>query len=173
MEFELKPPDAPKEIRIPGDIDVLACDPRRLDEAVAFESKLLKVTPEMFETLQPGKLRGLAKGARQANGQWEFGFHKNYLLICVKIDGRQQGGNFSSRGLTGPLVKVIYDFVGNLPLRPEVGLVVAEITQPIEKDIELAGGIGLKVLRLATPQDQPASLTAWVNTRLGGNQIGY
>src|SRR3990167_9190991 len=49
----------------PGDIDVLAIDPARLDQAIAIEVKRVKLPPEAYLTAQPNKLRELDKGCRQ------------------------------------------------------------------------------------------------------------
>jgi hypothetical protein len=165
--FQLKSPELPGDVGGPGDVDVLISNPERPEHAVAFECKRIKVKPETFDTLQPGKMQDLKKGVRQANGLLRLGFHQSYLFVCVQVDGRQQHEyNFFGRGLSGPLVKKIYGFLNTLELLPGVGLVVAEPTQPVEKHIEDAGSVPIKRVRLASPQIQSAVVTDWVRRNI-------
>jgi hypothetical protein len=172
IAFELKPPEIHGKSTVPGNIDVLVCHPAKPDRAVVFESKRVKVKPQTFETLLPGKLRELEKkGTRQATGLHEKQFHRNWLLVCVAIDGRERHGKFFSRGLSGPLVKTIYDYVNNLVLRPGVGVVVVEICQPVDDPIEDAGSMVIKVVREPTPQTQPDHVTQWVRSQIGPGEM--
>jgi hypothetical protein len=164
--FELQPPVV-IDVCAPGDVDVLVSNPEFPERAVAFECKRIKVKPETFETIQPGKMQDLKKGVRQANGLLELGFHQSYLFVCVQIDGRERHEyNFAGRGLSGPLVKAIYDSLKGLELLPSVGLLAAEVMQPVEKPIEDAGGVGIKVVRLASQQTQPNAVTEWVRLHM-------
>lgn len=149
--------------RGPGDIDVLVFSSQTPERALAMELKRVKITPESFETELPGKLSDLKRGVRQANLLGGLGFHRAYLVIAVVTDGRQRiGYNFFGRGPTLELLKMIDQFPGRDQLRRGVGVAFVEITQPIDKEIALAGSVGAWIARDAQELDQPPSLTTSV-----------
>lgn len=57
---------------------------------------------------------------------------------------------------------MIDQFAGRDRLRPGVGVAFVEITQPIDKEIALAGSVGAWIARDAQESDQPPSLTTSV-----------
>lgn len=78
-------------------------------------------------------------------------------------DGRQRSEpNFFGRGPTRALLDGITQFTGRDRLRPGVGLAFVEITQPIDKDIALAGSVGAWIAQDAQELDQPSTLTSSV-----------
>lgn len=149
--------------RGPGDIDVLVSSLQTPARSLAIELKRVKVTAESFDTELPGKLSDLKRGVQQANLLGELGFHRTYLVIAIVTDGRQRVGyNFFGRGPTVELLEGITQFTGRDRLRPGVGLAFVDMTQPIDKDIALAGSVGAWIEWDAQESDQPPSLTASV-----------
>lgn len=145
----------------PGDVDALVARSGDEAHAVAFECKPVKVRAQTFVTGRPNRLPQLEHGAEQANALHALGFHRVYLLAVVAVDG-QRPGNALDRGLTAKLQQLIY---GSLPLdrlTPGVGLVVIEGVQWSPKSVYDAAGLGMPVIRDATPQPQRLSLTAAV-----------
>ncbi len=146
-----------------GDVDVLGVLPLVPSEATAVECKRVKVQSATFHTDLPGKLHDLQKGVRQANALHELGFHRAWLLVLIVADGRERTDfNFIGRGLTPELVRTIDDFPERDRLHSGVGLAFVEITQPVDKDVRLAGGVGFRLKRAPVAQEQPDSLTALI-----------
>jgi hypothetical protein len=150
---------------LPGDVDVLLCDPDRPSEAVAIECKVLKVKPEDFAYDSSVMVRGLpelTRGAEQANGLSALGFHRTYLLVLLAIDGSERiWENFIGRGLTPVQLHVIRQTVEALmpELNEAVGFARFEAVQTTGREIHLSGGIGLLVSRQPTAQAQPIELS--------------
>jgi len=155
----------------PGDIDVLVCAPHQPDQAVAFECKRVKIKAEAFETLQVGKLAGLADSTHQVGGLHGIGFSRCFLLVFVAADGRERSQfNFAGRGPTAALVRCVDDAICGLTIHPDIGVVSVELVQPTARGFEDAGGAGIRVLRSASGQRQPPGLTKRVEEYLrGGN----
>jgi hypothetical protein len=147
----------------PGDVDTLLYREEDLEHAVAIEWERVKVEPVTFSTEMPGKLARLSHGVIQANLLREAGYWRAYLGIIVQVDGRERAPfNFLFRGLTCELVKLIRGFPDRERLAPGVGLIFAEVEQPVNKEIWLAGGIGVHVEIEPLPQAQPRELTTWI-----------
>ncbi len=144
----------------PGDIDALIGDVDVPEQAVALEAKRVLVPSSAFRTLQPNKLHELRKGARQANGLAIRGFCQAWLLVIVVTDGRERGSyNFIGRGASPELIELIDTVVQDLNLRPEVGVLSLQLTQPVDRDFTLAGGVSLRVVRRASSGRPSARLT--------------
>lgn len=148
----------------PGDIDVLISATPHHENALAIEVKRVKVGAEAFHTGMPGKLQNLRRGVQQANLLAQLQFSRAMLLIVVVTDGRERDGlNFAFRGAeTRALRQAIDGFPGREKLAPKVGLAFVELTQPIDKDIADAGGIGIRIARPPTMVTQPESLSSAV-----------
>ncbi len=147
--------------RGPGDIDVLAVDGRCPEQAVAVEVKRVKMPSESYLTSQPNKLQELEKGCKQVGLLRAIGFHRTYLLIVVVADGREQTAvSFPFRGPTPALVKAVKEKLRSLEFHPDVGVVVVEATQPVDKDIQDSGAIGIWTHQEASMIRQPPELTA-------------
>ena len=145
----------------PGDIDVLAVDPAQPEHAVAIEVKPVKMLPDSYWTSLPNKLQEIAKGCKQVGLLRKIGFHRSYLLVAVVADGRERMDvNFASRGPTPALVKAVRETLGSLDFHPDVGVIVIEATQPIDKDICDAGAVGIWTHQAVTAIAQPPDLTA-------------
>lgn len=132
------------ETRLPGDIDVLVNHTAPSDKATAIEFKRVKVPTRAFFTGLPNKIRDLKRGVRQANALHDLGFARAFLLVAIVTDGRDRTHvGWPFRGPTEELLNTIRQFPGIDRLHPEVGLGFLEITQPVDKPIENAGGIGV------------------------------
>jgi hypothetical protein len=151
----------------PGDVDVLFVDNDHPAYSTALECKRLKVDAHSFITNEPGKLKELRKGVRQANGLLKLGFARSFLALLVTVDGRErpEGPQWFSK-LTDELLRTVYDFPGKDRLHDGVGLLVCEITQPTDKPVDLAGAIGVKVTQPAAERAQLELVTRFVS-RLG------
>jgi len=144
----------------PGDIDVLAIDHAHPDQATAIEVKRVKLRPEAYLTAQPNKLQELDKGCRQAGLLRSMGFCRSYLLVAVVADGREQTDvGFPFRGPPPALVRVVRDKLRSLPFHSDVGVVVVEVTQPVDKDIQDSGAIGIWTHQHAQGTEQDSALT--------------
>ena len=144
----------------PGDIDVPAIDRAHPDRAIAIEVKRVKLPPDAYLTAQPNKLQELDKGCRQARLLRTMGFHRSYLLVAVVADGREQTDvGFPFRGPPPVLVKIVRDKLRSLPFHPDVGVVVVEVTQPVDKDIQDSGAIGIWTHQHAQGIEQASTLT--------------
>jgi len=109
---------------------------------VAIELKRVKIVSETFYTEQPGKLGDLKHGVQQANLLRALGFYRTILMVAIVTDGRDRVGlNFASRGPTSTLASIIDQFPDNDRLVSGIGVTFVEITQPIDKEINLAGAI--------------------------------
>lgn len=173
VRFNVMDPLITDRERKPGDIDVLVCDPRHPDQAVAFECKRVKIKAETFETLQVAKLAGLAQSVHQIRGLREIGFSRCFLLIFVAVDGRERDHfNFAHRGPTPALVRCVDEVFRGLSMDAEVGVVSIELVQPTTRDFGLAGGAGIRVLRPACCRPQSSALTERVAAYLCGEKVG-
>lgn len=144
----------------PGDIDILAINHAHPDQAIAIEVKRVKLPPDAYLTAQPNKLQELDKGCRQAGLLRSMGFHRSYLLVAVVADGREQTNvGFPFRGPPPALVRIVRDKLRSLPFHPDVGVVVVEVTQPVDKDIQDSGAIGIWTHQHARGIEQAPTLT--------------
>jgi hypothetical protein len=160
LTFCVDPSHLMGDARAPGDIDVLAIDHARLDQAIAIEIKRVKLPPKAYLTARPNKLQDLDKGCRQVRLLRSMGFHRSYLVVAVVADGREQTDvGFPFRGPPPALVKVVRDKLRSLPFHPDVGVFVVEVTQPVDKDIRDSGAVGIWTHQHAQDVEQPAALT--------------
>jgi len=89
-----------------------------------------------------------------------MGFHRSYLVVAVVADGREQTDvGFPFRGPPPALVKVLRDKLRSLPFHADAGVVVVEVTQPVDKDIRDSGAVGIWAHQHAQDVEQPAVLT--------------
>ncbi|HEU0055163.1 MAG TPA: hypothetical protein VFQ39_18380, partial [Longimicrobium sp.] len=147
----------------PGDIDILLCDPKRPQRAVAVEVKRTKVRDDGTGSQKVTKLQGIAGGVDQAKALAEMGFGQVYLPIIVVVDGRSdalQGDNFFNRGTTRDTSEKIIEFSGWSALRPDVGILYIEVVQPVDRSILETGVIGLAIAKPAEIREQPSDTTA-------------
>jgi hypothetical protein len=147
--------------RQPGDIDLLFIP--RVSYSVAFQAKRIAVTATSAETDRSNRhgLGNLENLVVQANGMREIGFHLNYMMVIVEVDGVARDiYNFVSRGPTPERFRKIYEVTWNTPIHADVGVIFVEILQPTTATFRDAGVVGVCVDRRARPLDQPSELTA-------------
>lgn len=147
--------------RGPGDIDVLAVSETYPEQGIAVEVKRVKMPSVSYLTSRPNKLQELEKGCTQVGLLREIGFHRSYLLIAVVADGREQTeAGFPFRGPTPVLVEAVKEKLRSLNFHPDVGVVVVEVTQPVDRNIQDSGAIGIWTYQQASMIQQSSELTA-------------
>ncbi len=148
------------EARGPGDIDILVGDPSRPEAITVIEAKRVKIFEDTFTTKTPTKLASCAGGVLQANLLGKLAFHRTWLLVVVATDGRERpGANFFSRGITFELMDIVRGHSAFRDLAPQVGLIFVYLDQPVDKEIDLAGGFGFDVRREPMSVNQPEVIT--------------
>lgn len=153
-------PGAPK-----GDVDLLAWEPGRPDEAVAIEVKRFKVVVEGGSSDRPNKVHEFKKGVRQANLLAQVGFCRVYLWILVVVDSRKQNvGTVSFEGMNSELRAKVASAITTHGLDARVGVVEHELVQPMDNPPLTVGAGGVHLVRLAEATIQPEEVTAWVTT---------
>lgn len=166
--FEVPTVELVPEAAGPGDIDVLLIEGPSHERAIAIEAKRIKIPPHAFRTGRPGKISGLKQGVAQANLLQRLGFSRAYLLIAIVTDGREREEfNFAFRGPPLEMMREIEGFGGAAALHPEVGLGFVYVTQPVDKDIQWAGAIGVSMARHSQEREQSASITEALVRLLG------
>jgi hypothetical protein len=159
--FETRTADVAPSARGPGDVDVLLVDRLSPQRAIAIETKRVKVSTHAFHTGQAGKIGELEHGVVQANLLRAIGFHRTYLLVAVVTDGRERtDANFAFRGPPLEMMRAIEAFPAQVKLDSDIGLGFVYVTQPVDKDIQWAGSIGIVIRRDAREREQSANLTA-------------
>lgn len=152
--------------RKPGDLDMLLVpqpdDPSRV---ISIQAKRVKVEAvntyrDDVSNRQVGNLTAVVE---QANGSRELGFHLNYAMIVVQVDGLERSEfNFLARTTTEGQFNRIYHRAWDSPLHSDVGLIFIEISQPTGASIDIAGFIAISVDKRAKPLEQPVALNAKV-----------
>lgn len=155
-----------KPTKKPGDLDVLllplVADPSR---AISIQAKRVKVEAITThrDAVSNRHLGNLTDLIEQANGSRELGFHLNYAMVVVQIDGMERSEfNFLARTTIPGQFSRIYHRAWDSPLHSDVGMIFVEISQPTGASIDNAGFIAVCVDKRAKPIEQPTSLTAKV-----------
>lgn len=144
----------------PGDVDLLLVRPEDPSRAVAIECKRVKVVAQSTEHDNVNRVKGLRRGAHQANGLREKGFHRVWLAVLIVVDGRgRTAHNLACRGPTWDTVARVCDFDGRDRLHEDIGVVVLELGQPNGKAIDRAGQVSVSVLNPARERTQTAEMT--------------
>jgi hypothetical protein len=144
-----------------SEIDAVAWPMGLPQQAVAIEVKRVRVSEDAFVTDEPGGLRALEKGAMQANSHLKSSFSRAYLCTAVQVDGRlRSSGSWLEGGLTDSLQKRVLDAVRGTPVHREVGILVLELRQPVQRNALDAGGLGLLYHRPATARVQSDAVTS-------------
>lgn len=147
----------------PGDIDAILVSNKDYEHPSAIECKRIKFKANsvIHDGERANKLNQLAKAVRQTNGLLRMGFSRVFLLVVVQVDARQQPmGNWLCKGLSGPQSKLVERSIPLQRLNSSAGVMVVELTQPADKEIYLAGGIGFTFSRPATLCPQSRYLTS-------------
>lgn len=152
--------------RKPGDVDLLACEVSRPDQAVAVECKRVKVRATDGAE-QINRLEALGGADTQARELFRLGFSRTYLGVLAVVDGRaNEERNFLFRGTSDANYRRMIEFAGGLTLPGEVGLLYIEIVQPAQRSVADAAMVCVAVPRKAKRQHQPERLTTRVENYL-------
>ncbi len=160
VNVEVKEPVISSPNKKPGDIDILLCDINKPNEAIALEAKRIKTIVKKNGNDKINKIEDIKSGIFQANGLREMGFYNSYLALFIETDGRErQDVQFLFRSANKQTLKRLYDFPQRDKLHRDIGIVFIEVVQPIDREINRAGAIGICVVKEAKPLSQPTSLT--------------
>ncbi|HEU0203203.1 MAG TPA: hypothetical protein VFR86_22565 [Burkholderiaceae bacterium] len=111
----------------PGDIDLIACDTTRPDQAVVVEFKRVKVVGD-DETENVNRLSALAGVAPQLKGLHALGFARTHLGAIAIVDGRgKESSHFLFRSTSDATYTRLMRAMESLQLPPEIGLLYVEI----------------------------------------------
>lgn len=145
----------------PGDIDILICEGRRPERAIAFQCKPVSVIAFNEEEDDVNKLQDIRDAVLQVNKQRDkYGFYKNYLAVIIKAYGRNRAGeNTLFRGPSPHTTAEIYEFPQRESLHGDVGIVFIRIVQPTGKSYNRRVNIGVCVDKEAAVLSQPTRLT--------------
>lgn len=144
----------------PGDIDLLLVNPNRPDKSIAFECKRVKAVTIENSNAKINNVEKIRNGVIQANKYQSLGFHQSYLMIILLDDGKlSKTPNVLFRETNKDLLKKMYDIPWNEPLNNDVGIIFIKVNQTTGIDINLSGGIGFCIDKLAQPLEQTSSMT--------------
>lgn len=153
-----------------GDVDVvMGGEPER---ALAVECKRLLVKARYHAGAEPGKIREMKKGCRQATELWRMGFHRAALVLIVQTEGweGEDRGAYVYRGARPHHFDAALNHPSVRMLPVEVGLVLVEVIHATRRPIGEAGAVGVHVVRSGASQPQPMGRTdrvreAWADPR--------
>jgi hypothetical protein len=155
-----------RPIAKPGDLDMLLVPrPEDSSQVISIQAKRVKVQAiDTFrDEISNRHLGNLDLLIEQANGSRDIGFHINYAMIVVQIDGMKRSDfNFLARTITAGQFNKIYHRAWDSSLHSDVGLIFVEISQPTGGSIDHAGYIAICVDKRARPIEQALSLNAKV-----------
>ncbi|MFY8001423.1 MAG: hypothetical protein ACOVSW_22715 [Candidatus Kapaibacteriota bacterium] len=141
-------PDFVPGNKLPGDIDVLLCEPFEFSKAIAIEVKAIRE-----QGGKANKLNKLEKGCRQAEGLLAMGFHQVYLAVVVELYGRDDRDNQNMitrqdrKGLM--YIQVVEELLREFHLSDAVGILVIEAVQLGGHDYKFSGRVTVNLIRQA------------------------
>lgn len=141
-------PDFTHGSKLPGDFDVLICEPDQSDKTVAIEVKAIRE--------QEGHLKRLPKlehACHQAEGLLAMGFHQVYLAVVVELYGREDtvSQNTLARQSHRELAYLenIEEFLQKFRLSNSIGILVIGIVQLGGLDYKNMGRVTIDKIRQA------------------------
>jgi hypothetical protein len=147
----------------PGDIDLLACEFDRPHQAVVVECKKVKIRFEGGAE-RINRLEALGGADSQARALFGLGFHRTYLGVVVVVDGRANAdNNFLFRGVSEGGYRRILEFAEDVSLPQDVGILYAEIVQPVQRSVADAAVFSVAVAKEAVPRLQSERVTTLVH----------
>jgi len=157
----------------PGDIDILLFDPDRPEKAIAIEAKKIKVRTiyNKQDKIFKGYKNLIEKGLRQTAGLSRIGFYKTYFIVIIANQVYESDTFFAS--ISAATMNKIRNEVMNLSEKSDdnkSGIIYIEITQPGNKPISFAGGIGSDIYRKAVESIQSDEITTKIK-KLSINEI--
>ena len=150
-----------------GDIDILLVHPSQPEKATAIQAKRLKVGPRAFISGKPNRFKDIKKLYEQTNLVLDLGFWQTFSFLFIVVDSRIRNlGKMQYDGVTTGLRETIDRNLDGNGLRPEAGLVIVEITQPMNDRPLGAGTSSIQCRRLPCERSQPRNVTQWVIKKL-------
>lgn len=149
----------------PGDIDLLFVEGLAPERSISIQAKRVTIAAKdtFRDKISRGHLGRLKDLIDQANASQKLGFHRNYAMVIIQVDGVARSDlNFLSRGITNRQLTRIYEQIIDSPIHPDVGIVYLEISQPTPVSVDKTGLVAVCVDKWAAPLDQPCRLTAGV-----------
>ena len=160
IAFEVRQPVLMPSDRQSDELDAMIWPTGDPSNAIVIEGKRLRVDGDTVVTHQIGGLSGIIEGAHQVRAHVQRGFSRVYLAVFVEVDSRTySGGHWIGGGLPWALSKQVIDSVETPLVDDEVGILVFEVDQPVDSDVLLSGGFGLRHSRVAPHRRQPDELT--------------
>jgi hypothetical protein len=146
---------------LPGDIDLLLINPAAPHQAIAFETKRVKVFRDNTGKDKINRLSDLKHGIKQANAYHQLGFHQSYLLVILLDDGRnQENPDQTFHYNKSPyLDREVYSLKFSTELDPNVGVVYIRLNQMTDKHINNSHAIHYCIDRRAIPIAQSTDMT--------------
>lgn len=151
----------------PGDVDILICSPEHPEQAIAIETKRVKVLLANDGSQIVNKLNDLDEGIIQANGLQSLGFWKSYLMPIIVVDARKRrSANTILKYQIQKETRPIYEVPLHSTMHRDVGVGFVEIIQPTGRDYSEQGSVGICVDKNACELRQPAQLTERISNWL-------
>lgn len=155
-----------------GDVDVLAWNEARPENALAMEVKRFKAELTGSQDDKINKMQEYEKGTRQANRLADIGFSLVWLVVFVLVDSRRQNaeaiaaGKTVYEGLSPQLYGMVNSSLSTAALDARVGVMHIEYVQSMD-DTPLfgVGTAGVHLVRMGSASMQPPAVTEWVRTR--------
>lgn len=147
--------------KMPGDIDILLYEEGKEENAIGIECKIVKSESRENQLPKINKVTSVQKkGIKQANGYFEIGFSKVYLLVILLDDGRNyKNPNVMFRTTPSETLNELYGFEWQTQMNDNIGIIYAHVNQFTSNHINQTKGLGLRVDREAIYIKQDANLT--------------
>jgi hypothetical protein len=159
-ELEVGVPVLTRGQRQSDELDILFWPVDDVSRAIAIEVKLARIDGDTLATTQVGGLSNIRQGAKQCMAHVARGFHAVYLAVFVKVDARTFSGGYWQGGmLPSPLLHAVRESIRASAPDPDVGILVFQLTQPVDKDVLMGGNLGLLDSRPAVTRSQNQDLT--------------
>lgn len=142
-----------------GEIDILIIYGINQYKSISIEckrinEKLNKNAELVFNRKDIGKI------STQANRNRKLGFSKNYVCIIVEVNGSKTNEvNPFYRNMSDDTLTKVINFPGRDELHEDIGIIIIEVVQMLNKSYNSACAINLCVLKHAKEQEQPSTLT--------------
>ncbi len=149
----------------PGDLDLLLVPQKKPEQSISIQAKrvIVKAKDTVSDKIARGNLGRLRDLIEQANASQQLGFHLNYAMVIIQVDGLARSDvNFLSRGMTAKTMTRIYEMIIDCPVHPDVGVIFVEISQPTHVSVNRTGLVAVCVDKWAVPLGQSPNLTTGV-----------
>ncbi len=141
-------PDFTHGSKLPGDFDVLICEPDDFDKTIAIEVKVIREQEGIIK-----RLPKLKDACQQAEGLLAMGFHQVYLAVVVEFYGREdtESQNTITRQSQRELayLRDMEEFLEQFRLSNSIGILVISIVQLGGLDYKHMGRVTIDKIRQA------------------------